>query len=470
MRARIVHRSWVVLAAVTVAILAMSSAALAVTEVHLIKDIKPNGTSSPGSLARVGGSVFFAADDGAHGAELWKSDGTARGTVLVKDIWPGPDGSTPAELTNVGGVLFFVAQDDAGGIHGRELWKTDGTAQGTVMVKDIYAGGIGSFPAYLTNVNGVLLFNAKGSRGGRELYKSDGTASGTVMVDDIYPGGRSSVPILGPNGASLPWRFPTTVGETLYFSAKDGVAGRELWKTDGTATGTRLVKDIHPGLPDSSPAWIAATNGTVFFQAGDGTNGRELWKTDGSAAGTVMVKNIRAGSNSSTPVYMGSVGGLALFRATDGPHGCELWRSDGTTAGTVMIEDINPYSSSCHDIASASLGGAIFFDAYDGTNDISLWKTDGTATGTTSVTPIGGMFGLTRVGGTLYVNSQDFAGRYGSELWESDGTAAGTFMVADIYPGEGESAPASITPMGGGRFFFTADDGTHGREVWMSIG
>ena len=110
------------------------------------------------SSAVVGGSVYFAANDGIHGYELWRSDGTADGTVMVKDIRRGSKSSHPRHLTDVGGTLYFAAKD---GSHGQELWKSDGTADGTVMVKDIRPGSKSSHPRGLTDVEGTLYFTAE---------------------------------------------------------------------------------------------------------------------------------------------------------------------------------------------------------------------------------------------------------------------------------------------------------------------
>ena len=159
-------------------------------EPYLVKDISTKAIGpSPRQLTDVNGTLFFYAYDGLHGWELWKSDGTPDGTLLVKDIIPGGGDSCYAgcdyiELTNVNGTLFFRADD---GVYGEELWVSDGTPDGTVMVKDINPGWDSSYPDELTNVNGMLFFSAQGDFG-ESLWKSDGTAEGTVLVKDIYPG------------------------------------------------------------------------------------------------------------------------------------------------------------------------------------------------------------------------------------------------------------------------------------------
>src|SRR5262245_10276153 len=329
---------------------------------ELLKNVNP-GTlgSSPGQITAVGDTIFFAARDNNHGRELWKTDGTAAGTALVKDINPGRGSSYPEYLTNFNGTLFFVAND---GSNGTELWKSDGTAAGTVLVKDIRPGRGGSYPFNLTVVGSTLFFTANDGVNGAELWKSDGTTAGTVLVKDIRPGRASSYS-----------QNHTVVNGTMFFTANDGTTGVELWKSDVTAAGTVLVKDIRPGnspygFPlSSSPRSMTAVGDELFFSANDGTTGRELWKSDGTAAGTVLVADIRPGSSSfgyaygSNPQHLTAVDGRLFFAADDGVHGTELWMSNGTTQGTALVLDIRPGGYGSYPDALVDVDGRLFFTA-----------------------------------------------------------------------------------------------------------
>ena len=138
---------------------------------YLVKDIDPVSTSFPKTLTRAGDVTFFNAREERHGNELWKSDGTAAGTVLVADIVPGTVGSFPRELVNVVGTLFFVAFDDD---HSGELWKSDGSAAGTMLVKDIVPGDLSSFPGPFTSVSNMVFFPADDQTAGPELWRATG--------------------------------------------------------------------------------------------------------------------------------------------------------------------------------------------------------------------------------------------------------------------------------------------------------
>jgi ELWxxDGT repeat protein len=332
----------------------------------LVKDIRPGSASSnPHSLTNVNGTLFFVANNGTHGHELWKSDGTFHrhragqghpaglGWLLSRAshqrqrhaVFPGqrwhqrlrtleeqwhfrwhragqghPAGLGwlhPHHLTNVNGTLFFRAND---GTKGRELWKSNGTSTGTVLVRDIRPGAASSYPRELTNVNGTLFFEANDGTSGYELWKSDGTSTGTVLVKDIQTGAASS----GPSGL-------TNVNGTLFFAADDGTHGVELWKSNGTSSGTVLVKNIGTLVGFGSyPSWFTNVNGTLFFSADEGTSfgspGRELWKSDGTSAGTVRVLDINSSGNSN-PSWLTNVNGTLFFVANNGTNGSNSGRA-----------------------------------------------------------------------------------------------------------------------------------------------
>src|SRR5262249_38770592 len=227
------------------------------------------GSSNPSNLINVNGTLFFTAFSTGFGIELWKSDGTAAGTVMVRDSNPGLFSSNPGNLTNVGGTLFFTA----GGGLGAELWKSDGTAAGTVLMADLFPGTVGSNPISLTAFNGKLLFDGFNGVNGNELWISDGTAGGTMLVKDIFRGPFGSI---YPGNAQLS-QVMIALSRSAALAASDGVTGLELWKTNGVVTGTMLVQDIFEGAASSTPQLFVQAANQVFFVASDRAHGAELW-------------------------------------------------------------------------------------------------------------------------------------------------------------------------------------------------
>jgi len=142
----------------------------------------------------------------------------------VKDIAPGSQWSDPAFMVLYNGEIYFRADDK---VHGRELWKSDGTEAGTVMVKDIYPGSAGSQPEWLTVSNGILYFSAYTTTNGWELWRSDGTEAGTYLFKDITPGHTATYENTSP-------AYMVDVNGTLYFvldNSNPVVANRGLWKS-----------------------------------------------------------------------------------------------------------------------------------------------------------------------------------------------------------------------------------------------
>ena len=421
----------------------------------------------PRYITALGNAVYFTGTRAAEGAELWRSDGSALGTTLVKDMRPGPGSSSPANLTNIGGTLYF-------GANGSELWRSDGTAAGTTLMRDFRIEGLPHGASYAVRPIGqlnrrVLLtvaFQVTSCCLGILLWATDGTAGGTEQLGYFDGFGFSSIP----------FSSPLVYKGALYFGGEHG-----LWKTDGTAAGTQLVKQFYSGHPYVLSG-LTEVGSTLFFAANSSDSGVELWKSDGTGAGTVLVKDISPGTSpgGSSPYGLAAFDGALYFAADDGVHGFELWKSDGTVAGTVLVEDINPGSASSSPSGLIGMDGALYARADDGVHGVEVWKSDGTEAGTTLVkdlnpgapssSPGPGLApefsSLASMGGRLYFAADD--GQIGVEPWQSDGTEDGTLGMGDIAAGS-SSHPAGFT-LAGGVVFFSADDGVHGRDLWRSDG
>jgi len=446
----------------------------------ILKDIATSGVNSlaiaPTDFIAFDGVLYFFADDGIDGRELWRTDGTETGTWRVRDICPGQCSATfSTELVVFQGALYFQAND---GVHGRELWRTDGTAAGTELAVDVVPGLESSSPWWLTLFDDKLVFVAR-SADGWEPWVTDGTPGGTVELADI-----------NPDGDSWPSSFVVWKG-AAWFIAYDPAHGEELWTTDGTPGGTHLVRDIQPGPSgslnfDQTP-WThfytpTPVGDVLVFPADDGIHGWELWATDGTAAGTALLADLEPGSGDSNPTELTPFDGALFFRAEPSATGRELFRTDGTPAGTTLFEDLVPGSDSSNPFALTAVGSHLFFSADNGSDGQELWVSDGTPAGTTEVEDIdpgsGGAlvwtfpFSMHAFGNGLLFAADD--GTHGLEPWVSDGTPGGTHLLGDVNPGSASAFDflfALFFPGDfGGEAHFFAFDPDHGWEPRTSAG
>lgn len=317
-------------------------------------------SSSPSNFTVFNDAVYFTATDGRDGFELWKTDGTSRGTMQVEDINRGSADSSPSGLTVVGDSLYFSAFDDR---NGRELWRVS-TDDSVSLVANINTRGSSS-PSSLVAFDGLLYFAADDGRDGRELWRSDGTSFGTEQVDDINRGDEGSSP-----------RELTVVGNRIFFAADDGRDGRELWAFRGGFV--NQVSDINRGIPSSTPRWLTSFDGNLYFSAvGDNGDGRELWVSDGTDSGTEQVADIDRGSFSSSPAFFTIVNDRLYFSANGDDDGRELWVTDGTERSTQQVADINSdrgIGANPYNLTAAR--DRLYFVANDGNDGFELWRLD----------------------------------------------------------------------------------------------
>jgi ELWxxDGT repeat protein len=471
-----------------------------------VADINASGDSEPYDLAVAAGRLFFSADDGITGRELWTSDGSAAGTSIVADLNTSTLGSGSTPLATIGGNVLFAAND---GIHGYQLWKTDGTALGTARLGHVSLADptdLGSsFPLSIAVLNGVLYFSGYDSVHGLEPWRSDGTPEGTAILKDVTAG----------SGDSFQMDL-TSAGGKLYFTTRDSSNTHvKLWTSDGTTAGTKSIKSFgsgrlqgltavgsqvffldvanapdcaidcaHPFLwkSDGTAAGTVRVSSHEFFAddlVGVGSTlyfstGNQLWKSDGTSAGTLrLLKIFRLGDESIGSLT--NVAGRVYFTAsrydrTLDMSVSQLWTSDGTSGGTAVLHEF----TSREPRELTAMNGSLYFEADDQTDvygPYELWKSDGTVPGTAHVsdTIFGGnpdgspTSSLRNVGGTLYFAATT-AASVDVELWKSDGSDAGTQLVADLDP-HGSSMPSGFIKLGT-HLILSADDGSHGSELW----
>ena len=420
--------------------------------------------------------TIFTADDGVHGRELWRTDGTALGTVMVADIVPGAASSNPDAPVKIGDTAYFIAGADT-----RQLWRTDGTQAGTYLVSSaaIAIGGATTTTTPIATAGGEVFFAGRDAAYASGLYASDGTAAGTSFLAKV-----NSISQL------------TALGGKLFFIGSDNVHGAEVWVSDGTAAGTHVLKETVAGNNSVAPDDLTVFNGKLYFDVVDSG----LWVSDGTEAGTTRLAIIAASPAASATVNnLTVVNGKLVFQSSAGGSGA-YWSMD---AGGVFAK-LAPTSDILNNYSAGVFGNKFYFDDTRGSSAQSLYVTDSTAAGTVLVANVdhaqvladfGGRLvfsggfqtqgatglyvsdgtpgGTTRIGagstsdpailnGKVYFAFQSSVGA-AAGLWVSDGTVAGTHLVL-------QAAPVGPITVSQGRLLFSAGSDLNGVELWTSDG
>ncbi len=338
---------------------------------NIVKDINTGGSSHPQFLMDFENTLYFVANNGDAGIEVWKSDGSDSGTVMLKDINPygngimttnDPSKAINPRFTKLNGELFFIATDSTNNF---ELWKTDGSSSNTIKVKEINQTGSAftKHTRFETDSSSIYFKATVGDK--MHLFISDGTEGNTrsihffgkIPVSENYEIVNSNNKIFftheyklflvqddGRVGLIKEFNsYPQNlvpINGSLVFSA-DGGNGIELWKSNGTLETTSRIADIVPGAGSSMPANFYKNDSIIYFTARNYQVGNELWITNGTEEGTRKVKDITDNNNPVFNACYASTDSLVYFYSVDSLNSSYLWRTNGTQDGTYVLKNLN---------------------------------------------------------------------------------------------------------------------------------
>lgn len=435
-----------------------------------------NGHSSTCSQISFSNKVLTSGNNGINGCELWMLD-VDNTPLLLKDIHSSGD-SIPGKILGIQsmeterGLLFVFDADD--GIHGRELWVTDGTSSGTLMVGDIETGDGIDYSSEITEwMNGVV-FTTNGQQGQRMWWTNGSVTTSIWQAPWLTSSASSDLMNQSVSLSSLGQNMLLGDENRLWFAAKESNIGLEVMQLD--SDGTMTMYDLHP-FGDSSPSKALVSNNGLVVVAGDGT-GRQLAHLDGSGGVQWLTSMTKEGTT--TPVTtmapkfgLHQIGDTILFDAVY--RGADATLFSYSFATSNLLELSSTILAPGHSLEPVSNGHTIWFDCVIASTGMELCQTDGTEQGTHLTIDL--MQGISSslpralmyTDSTLYVLAQgiDQTGtNSGHALWAIDGQTAS--VVFDPYAGIGNDSSAGTY---GGliasstHIFFIADDGVHGHEL-----
>jgi ELWxxDGT repeat protein len=426
----------------------------------LFKDIhdETKYSTSPSGMGEAGtllyhNRIYFFANTTGYGSEIWSTDGTAEGTRLLKDMNPGSEHFDGQILGIANDKLLIYGKTNY--VLGKAIYASDGTEDGTAKLLDIEIGG-----GNITEVNGIFYFAGYTDATGYEIWRSDGTAEGTYMIKDIQSGVEFGTP----------YPLMTVVGSTIYFNADDGVHGFELWKTDGTEEGTTMVADINPdGNGVTSTEYLVAGSSLYFVAASDLFD-YGLWKIESEGHEPVLVSG---GYHPLGKIGGGFYGGFMLGDKIVYPFADEndiegIYTINVTTDEMTLVKDIPSNEINDHlQLQLVEAHSKVYFVTSDG-NDVALWSTDGTIANTVSAasipaTNINSMVSLTYISGNFYFLHYSYEGpQIVYSLFGGEGTSTFKLLTRD----KGMTTPVGLN----GNAFFFLKQSDNDCEPWISDG
>ncbi len=438
---------------------------------HLTKDINALAESNPAnnsdgiatgnrSYAVLHHTMYFAADDGIHGNELWRSDGTEAGTFMVRDIEPGLASSNPSNITAANGKIYFSANTVNNGI---EPWVCDGTAGGTQLLMDIKPSDASSYPTDFIEFGNDVYFVTDGDNSSLgALWKTDGTTAGTKLVKnpgDTGDGGYFMAQLVKANNL-------------LFFTFISNTTGYEVWRSDGTDGGTYQVGTAVTFY--ELPIQLTSYNNKLYFSSDNDGAGYKLWVSDGTDAGTMPAPGnhdilLNSDGNFGSLPVLNNV--LYLPGAPILPGG-GLYKYDASgNSGLIKVKDLAD-SDFIYSSEMKVVDNTLYFRLDNSNISRSyqeLWSSKGSESSTKLVDTSARIYNLSNGGSTLYfVKNNKF---FGDELWKIIDSHFGTFpiLVSDVFRGAVSSYPNYLTAFEG-KLFFSATDDRKGNELFMTNG